>query len=104
MCVSLLCGSENKRKAEMIEQLKAGGYPSDPVRAWKESLTEGREEEEEGEEGEEGGEREEEGGEREDGKSDYNYLLAMQLWSLTKEKKEELLKARDKKVCVCVCV
>lgn len=31
---------------------------------------------------------------------DFNYLLGMPLWSLTKEKKEELLKQRDAKVSV----
>lgn len=30
---------------------------------------------------------------------DYNYLLGMPLWNLTKEKKDELLKQRDGKVC-----
>ncbi len=80
----------------MIKLLEAQGYPSDPVKAWKKSLSTDEEEEEREEEGEEGG-----GGEE---KLDYNYLLSMQLWSLTREKKEELLKSRDKKVCVCVCM
>lgn len=31
---------------------------------------------------------------------DYNYLLSMPMWFLTKEKKEELLKQRDAKVAV----
>ncbi len=79
----------------MIQQLKTRGYPSDPVKAWKKSMS--------GEEEEQGEGEEEEGGE-ERGEQDYNYLLSMQLWSLTKERKEELLKNRDKKVCVCVCV
>ena len=48
-------------------------------------------------EGEEGGEVE--GGVRSEGESDYNYLLSLSLWSLTLEKKEELLKKRDEKVC-----
>ena len=74
----------------MIEQLKSRGYRSDPVKAWK---TESSDDHEEGEE-EEG---EEMGGK---GQSDYNYLLSMQLWSLTREKKEELIKNRDKKVCI----
>ena len=82
---------ENKRKKEMIAELKRRGYASDPVKAWKASIADEEEEAEEGEEGEgEGGE----------GKSgpDYNYLLSMQMWSLTHEKKEELLKNRDNKV------
>jgi len=32
---------------------------------------------------------------------DYNYLLSMPMWYLTKEKKEELCKQRDAKVCSC---
>ena len=81
--------SENKRKKEMIENLKSRGYASDPVKAWKQSLSSNEEEEgSDQEEGEEGSEK---------GQPDYNYLLSMQLWSLTREKKEELLKNRDKK-------
>ena len=79
--------AENKRKVEMIEQLKSRGYRSDPVKAWK---VETSDEHEEGEETEEMAEGK--------GQPDYNYLLSMQLWSLTREKKEELLKNRDKKV------
>lgn len=72
----------------MVEQLKKRGYPSDPVKAWKKSITSFQDDENGGEEGEEENE----------GQLDYNYLLSMQLWSLTREKKEELLKNRDKKV------
>lgn len=71
----------------MIEQLKSRGYRSDPVKAWKAETSDDHEE----------GEAEEE--ETQDkGQPDYNYLLSMQLWSLTRERKEELLKNRDKKV------
>ena len=87
LACALLC-TENKRKVEMIEQLKARGYRSDPVKAWKAEAS--------GEQ-EEGGE-EEEAESQDKGQPDYNYLLSMQLWSLTREKKEELLKNRDKKV------
>ena len=74
----------------MIEQLKRRGYASDPVKAWKQSISEREEEEEE-----EGSD--EESSSTSD-QADYNYLLSMQLWSLTREKKDELLKNRDKKV------
>ena len=41
----------------------------------------------------------EEEGEKEDNTGpDYNYLLNMPMWYLTKEKKEELCKQRDSKV------
>lgn len=46
-------------------------------------------------------EEEEEGPEKEESGPDYNYLLSMPMWFLTKEKKEELCKQRDAKV-VCV--
>ena len=77
----------------MIEQLKSRGYRSDPVKAWKAESSDDHEEEggAEGEEQSETGDK---------GHPDYNYLLSMQLWSLTREKKEELLKNRDKKVSI----
>lgn len=31
---------------------------------------------------------------------DFNYLLSMPLWNLTKEKKEEFLKQKEKKVFI----
>ena len=45
--------AENKRKVEMIEQLKSRGYASDPVKAWKESISEREDDEEGSENGEE---------------------------------------------------
>lgn len=48
---------------------------------------------------EETDEEDEEGEEKEDTSGpDYNYLLSMPMWYLTKEKKEELCKQRDAKV------
>lgn len=44
-------------------------------------------------------EEEGEGGEKDNSTGpDYNYLLSMPMWFLTKEKKEELCKQRDAKV------
>ena len=43
-------------------------------------------------------EEEEEGGGEGEDKLDYNYLLSLSMWSLSLEKKEELLKKRDEKV------
>jgi len=43
-------------------------------------------------------ENEEEEEEEDTSGPDYNYLLSMPLWYLTKEKKEELCKQRDAKV------
>ena len=74
----------------MVEQLKTRGYPSDPVKAWKQqSMTDQEEEQDSDEQAEEPS----------DAKApDYSYLLSMQLLSLTREEKEKLLKNRDKKV------
>ena len=75
----------------MIKELLSRGYDSDPVKTWKRSLVSSSDDDNEGEESRDS----------EDG-PDYNYLLSMQLWNLTKEKKEELLKNRDKKVNSCL--
>uniref|UniRef100_A0A8C2X9D6 DNA topoisomerase 2 n=1 Tax=Cyclopterus lumpus TaxID=8103 RepID=A0A8C2X9D6_CYCLU len=75
---------ENKPKKELIRMLQQMGYDSDPVKAWKQA--------QEKEEEEEGAEEEDTSG------PDYNYLLSMPLWYLTKEKKDELCKQRDAKM------
>ncbi|XP_075631033.1 DNA topoisomerase 2-alpha [Balearica regulorum gibbericeps] len=80
---------ENKPKKELIQVLIQRGYESDPVKAWKESQNKEEEEEEEEEEND-----------RESAAAtgpDFNYLLNMPLWYLTKEKKDELCKQRDNK-------
>ncbi|XP_076089430.1 DNA topoisomerase 2-alpha-like isoform X1 [Mytilus galloprovincialis] len=79
---------ENKAKKSLIETLIRKGYDSDPVKAWKDS--QGRKAEDE---------------EVDDADSDvstssshdFNYILGMPLWNLTKEKKDELIKQRDNK-------
>ncbi|XP_031456500.1 DNA topoisomerase 2-alpha [Phasianus colchicus] len=78
---------ENKPKKELIQVLIQRGYESDPVKAWKE--LQNKEEEEEGDESD-----------KETTAAtgpDFNYLLNMPLWYLTKEKKDELCKQRDNK-------
>lgn len=79
---------ENRKKVEMIKTLQDRGYDSDPVKAWKESQKNIDKDKEESD------------SEDETTKSgpDYDYLLGMTLWSLTREKKEELLKKRDEKI------
>lgn len=81
---------ENKPKKELIRMLQQMGYDSDPVKAWK--VAQEKEEIEEETEEEEGAEKEDTSG------PDYNYLLSMPMWFLTKEKKEELCKQRDAKL------
>nr|O42130.2 RecName: Full=DNA topoisomerase 2-alpha; AltName: Full=DNA topoisomerase II, alpha isozyme [Gallus gallus]BAA22539.2 DNA topoisomeraseII_alpha [Gallus gallus] len=77
---------ENKPKKELIQVLIQRGYESDPVKAWKE--LQNKEEEEGDESGEESAAAT---------GPDFNYLLNMPLWYLTKEKKDELCKQRDNK-------
>uniref|UniRef100_A0A667ZV02 DNA topoisomerase 2 n=1 Tax=Myripristis murdjan TaxID=586833 RepID=A0A667ZV02_9TELE len=77
---------ENKPKKELIRMLQQMGYDSDPVKAWKEAQEKDTNEEEEGKE------KEDTSG------PDYNYLLSMPMWYLTKEKKDELCKQRDAKL------
>ncbi|XP_066443442.1 DNA topoisomerase 2-alpha [Eleutherodactylus coqui] len=79
---------ENKPKKEMIQILVQRGYDSDPIKAWKQT-----------QEKEEAGELiEEEDTETSTTGPDYNYLLGMPMWNLTKEKKDELCKQRDTKI------
>ena len=81
----------------MIALLKSKGFRSDPVKAWKASVTK-EDEEESPDQSDETAEEEGEGAGSEG--DDYNYLLSMPMWSLTREKKEELLKNRDDKVII----
>lgn len=80
---------ENKPKKELIRMLQEMGYDSDPVKAWKKAQEKDEEEDEEHEEQER---------EEDSTGPDYNYLLNMPMWYLTKEKKEELCKQRDAKL------
>ncbi|CAH2302238.1 DNA topoisomerase 2-alpha [Pelobates cultripes] len=82
---------ENKPKKELIQILIQRGYDSDPVKAWKAT----QEKEQTGELIEE---NEEENTDEKSSGPDFNYLLNMPLWFLTKEKKDELCKQRDTKV------
>ncbi|XP_053496302.1 DNA topoisomerase 2-alpha [Ictalurus furcatus] len=82
---------ENKPKKQLICMLQEMGYDSDPVKAWKQSQ-EKEVEEEASDEDEEKEKEEETSG------PDYNYLLSMPMWFLTKEKKDELCKQRDAKM------
>ncbi|XP_026132839.1 DNA topoisomerase 2-alpha [Carassius auratus] len=80
---------ENKPKKELIRMLQQMGYDSDPVKAWKDAQAKDAEEDEDEEEKEK---------EEDTSGPDYNYLLSMPMWYLTKEKKDELCKQRDAKM------
>ena len=83
--VTLCVATENVDRADMAEQLKTRGYPSDPIKAWKQSFADQELEESEAK-----------------GKGpDYSYLLSMQVQGLIRQEKETLLENRDKKVSLC---
>ncbi|XP_072216489.1 DNA topoisomerase 2-beta-like [Excalfactoria chinensis] len=83
---------ENRSKRDLIQMLAQRGYESDPVKAWKEAQ-------------EKAAEEEDPQNPNDDASSasgstsgpDFNYILDMSLWSLTKENVEELIKHRDSK-------
>ncbi|XP_076167856.1 DNA topoisomerase 2 isoform X2 [Ptiloglossa arizonensis] len=85
---------ENRKKKDMIAELIRREYASDPVMVWK--LSQNREEvlEEVGEN------TEDEAAVSPNAivKDNFEYLLGMTLWSLTKERKDDLLRQRDDKL------
>lgn len=82
---------ENMPKRDLIKLLEQRGYDSDPVKKWKKIQSELQNQSVDPE-GDADGENADP-----EATSDFNYILSMQLWSLTKEKKDELLKQRDDK-------
>ncbi|XP_054622812.1 DNA topoisomerase 2-alpha [Dunckerocampus dactyliophorus] len=78
---------ENKAKKELICMLQEMGYDSDPVKAWKQAQEKNEDDDEQ-----------EQATQEDISGPDYNYLLNMPMWFLTKEKKEELCNQRDAKV------
>ncbi|KAL0111447.1 hypothetical protein PUN28_012974 [Cardiocondyla obscurior] len=88
---------ENKKKKDMIAELVRSKYTSDPVLAWK--LTQNREEvlEDQQETAENDTENVIPTVEAIE-KENYDYLLGMTMWNLTKEKKDELIRQRDEKI------
>jgi hypothetical protein len=80
----------NRKKAELIAEMKGthGFQTLEQIKAKNKfkGVTEEEEEEEKGKDGEQTG-----------GKTGYEYLLGMNLWSLTQEKVDELKKTRDEK-------
>lgn len=100
---------ENKKRKVMVEELVKRGYAPDPISEWKRkaSKMQGLEPvEDDGEESEEEPEQDTKGKPVDPEKAfqnlkevkKFNYLLGMSMWMLTKEKKDELLKQRDKKL------
>ncbi|XP_063778296.1 DNA topoisomerase 2-beta [Pseudophryne corroboree] len=83
---------ENKSKRDLIQMLVQKGFESDPVKSWKEAQEKATEEDDLQDQ-------------TEDSSSDYgtasgpdfNYILNMSLWSLSKERVDELIRQRDVK-------
>ncbi|EFN87409.1 DNA topoisomerase 2 isoform X2 [Harpegnathos saltator] len=86
---------ENKKKKDMIAELVRRNYESDPVVAWK--LSQNREQVLE-----EVAENDDENAAAATAitmeSENFDYLLGMTMWTLTKEKKDDLLRQRDEKV------
>ncbi|XP_014286491.1 DNA topoisomerase 2 [Halyomorpha halys] len=91
---------ENKKKAKMIDELVKNNYASDPVKTWKaQQVKQGNMDEEE---------KEVPADEEAvaaaafvavpEGGPDFDYLLGMTMWTLTLEKKEELINKKNAKV------
>ncbi|RMX40987.1 hypothetical protein pdam_00011595 [Pocillopora damicornis] len=84
---------ENRTKRDIVTTLVQHGYPSDPIKAWKDTQKSSAPDE----------------GDTDDASSvasstssaggpDFGYLLSMSMLSLSREKKEELLKEKDNKL------
>ncbi|KAF1381245.1 hypothetical protein PFLUV_G00151610 [Perca fluviatilis] len=83
---------ENKSKRELIRMLVQKGYESDPVAAWSKSQEKAQEEEDR-----DGNESDSSVDSGSSSGPNFNYILNMPLWCLSKEKVEDLLKQRDHK-------
>jgi len=94
---------ENKKRKKMIEELVTRNYDPDPVKKFKAqndiSNEDSQEVSEEAQEGQEtqNDSQDDDTKEEEAKADDYDYLLAMPMWNLTQEKKEELLRKKQEK-------
>ncbi|CAM1294747.1 TOP2B (predicted), partial [Pycnogonum litorale] len=85
---------ENKKRAEIIKILEDRGYDSDQVKSWKKLIAKQQQQEDEF-----SSESDNEENENDSGSGpDFDYLLGMTMWSLTEERKNDLLKKRDAKI------
>ncbi|XP_069033095.1 DNA topoisomerase 2-beta isoform X1 [Embiotoca jacksoni] len=83
---------ENKSKRDLIRMLVQKGYESDPVAAWNKAQEKAQEEDYR-----DGNESDSSVNSGSSSGPNFNYILNMPLWCLSKEKVEELLKQRDHK-------
>uniref|UniRef100_A0A0K2UGB3 DNA topoisomerase 2 n=1 Tax=Lepeophtheirus salmonis TaxID=72036 RepID=A0A0K2UGB3_LEPSM len=84
---------ENKKRKDIILDLTNKGFDSDPVKCWKKVQEIDCDTEEQTEEGDDTINVEQ----SDDEKKDYDYLMSMAMWSLTKERKDELLRKAQEK-------
>ncbi|XP_048848792.1 DNA topoisomerase 2-beta isoform X2 [Brienomyrus brachyistius] len=82
---------ENKSRRDLIRMLVQRGYESDPVAAWNKAQEKSLEDDDKGNDSDSSVDSGSSSG------PNFNYILGMPLWCLTKEKVEELLKQRDAK-------
>lgn len=94
---------ENKSKKDLLRLLREEHYDPDPVRAWKECIDKlaaiedaatARQQAGEPVDGDEDANGDDQTA---SAAADYNYILGMPLWSLTRERKDDLLSQRDRK-------
>ena len=78
---------ENKKKKVMVDELQRRGFDSDPVKKWKKGQDQDELDAEDDAEDEDAL----------DTGLDYDYLLGMPMWSLTKERKDDLIKKKEEK-------
>lgn len=83
---------ENKTKRDLIRMLVQRGYESDPVAAWTKAQEKALEDE-----NHDGNTSDSSVDSGSSSGPNFNYILNMPLWCLTKEKVDELLKQRDVK-------
>lgn len=87
---------ENRKRKEMILTLRERGYDPDPLLEWKKQQAQDQDKDD-GESQEDDEDEEDKDKDKDGGSTSYNYLLGMPLWSLTRERKEDLLAKRDQK-------
>ncbi|KAM4549593.1 DNA topoisomerase 2-beta [Fundulus diaphanus] len=83
---------ENKSKRELIRMLVQKGFESDPVVAWSKAQEKAQEED-----SPDGNDSDSSVDSSSTSGPNFNYILNMPLWCLTKEKVDDLLKQRDQK-------
>merc|ERR1712110_787910 len=90
---------ENKKRKKMIAELIAKNYDPDPVKKWKKEHDKLMNLESQENGAQSGGDSDSDGEDRsEDAKADdFDYLMSMPMWSLTNERKEDLLKKKEEK-------